>query len=183
MALILKQGTTLTQKMVRDTLVLEIHYWSMKRPFYYGGNEKWKELNDYFIRHQLNGEWPPFNGFIESHKVTLKKGVVLDRYDYNGASQLDGIHRGRFASPKMSDGTRIPFQNRALRGNESNYVEFYELVVLEDFSVEMGPAIPWFNQPGKGIQILFPKDIEELIREGKMKIINLVRRNDSSYDK
>ena len=147
------------------------------------GNEKWKELNDYFIRHQLNGEWPPFNGFIESHKVTLKKGVVLDRYDYNGASQLDGIHRGRFASPKMSDGTRIPFQNRALRGNESNYVEFYELVVLEDFSVEMGPAIPWFNQPGKGIQILFPKDIEELIREGKMKIINLVRRNDSSYDK
>lgn len=167
MALILKQGTTLTQKMVRDTFVLEIHYWSMKRSFYYGGNEKWKELNDYFIRHQLNGEWPPFNGFIESHKVTLKKGVVLDRYDYNGASQLDGTHRGRFASPKMSDGTRLPFQNRALRGNESNYIEFYELVVLEDFSVEMGPAIPWFNQPGKGIQILFPKDIEELIREGK----------------
>lgn len=56
---------------------MEIHYWSMKRPFYYGGNEKWKELNDYFIRHQLNGEWPPFNGFIESHKVTLKKEWFL----------------------------------------------------------------------------------------------------------
>jgi hypothetical protein len=83
----------------------------------------------------------------------------------------------------MSDGTRIPFPNRALRGNESKYAEFYELVVLEDFSVEMGPAIPWFDQPGKGFQILFPKDIEELIREGKMKIINLVRRNDSSYNK
>ena len=99
--------------------------------------------------------------------------MVLDRYDYNGASQLDGIHRGRFASPKMSGGTRIPFQNRALRGNESNYIEFYELVVLEDFSVEMGPAIPWFNQPGKGIQILFSKRHRRVNQRGKNEIYKL----------
>ena len=45
-------------------------------------------------------ERPPYNGFIESHKVPLKRGVILDRYDYNGASFVDGIHRGRFASLK-----------------------------------------------------------------------------------
>lgn len=48
------------------------------------GNEQWKELNEYFIRHNLNDGWPPYNGFIESHKVPLKRGVILDRYDYNG---------------------------------------------------------------------------------------------------
>ena len=64
------------------------------------GNEQWKELNEYFIRHNLNDGWPPYNGFIESHKVPLKRGVILDRYDYNGASFVDGIHRGRFASLK-----------------------------------------------------------------------------------
>ena len=134
------------------------------------GNEKWKELNDYFIRHQLNGEWPPFNGFIESHKVTLKKGMILDRYDYNGASLVDGSHRGRFASPKKNDGSMFTFQSRALRGEEADYAEFYDLVVLEDISVEQGSIMPWFNQSGKGIQIMFSEDIEELIKKGKIAI-------------
>jgi len=137
------------------------------------GNEQWKELNEYFIRHNLNDGWPPYNGFIESHKVTLKRGVILDRYDYNGASLVDGIHRGRFASPKKSDGSMFSFKSRALRGDETDYAEFYDLVVLEDISVEQGSIIPWFNQPGQGSQIMFSEDIEELIKEGKIEIRNL----------
>ena len=78
-----------------------------------------------------------------------------------------GAHRGRFASPKRSDGTMFPFQNRALRGDETDYIEFYDLVVLKDISVEQGSIIPWFNQPGQGTQIMLSEDIEELIKEGK----------------
>ena len=137
------------------------------------GNKQWKELNEYFISHDLNEGWPPHNGFIESHKVTLKRGVVLDRYDYNGASLVDGSHRGRFASPKKNDGSMFTFQSRALRGDEADYAEFYDLVVLEDISVEQGSIIPWFNQPGQGIQIMFSEDIEELIKKGKIAIRNL----------
>ena len=137
------------------------------------GNEQWKELNEYFINHGLNEGWPPHNGFIESHKVTLKRGVILDRYDYNGASLVDGSHRGRFASPKKNDGSMFTFQSRALRGDEADYAEFYDLVVLEDISVEQGSIMPWFNQSGKGIQIMFSEDIEELIKKGKIVIRNL----------
>lgn len=137
------------------------------------GNEQWKELNEYFIRHNLNDGWPPYYGFIESHKVTLKRGVILDRYDYNGASLVDGIHRGGFASPKKSDGSMFSFKSRALRGDETDYAEFYDLVVLEDISVEQGSIIPWFNQPGQGSQIRFSEDIEELIKKGKIEIRNL----------
>ena len=46
-----------------------------------------------------------------------------------------GAHRGRFASPKRSDGTMFSFKSRALRGDETDYAEFYDLVVLEDISV------------------------------------------------
>ena len=78
-----------------------------------------------------------------------------------------GAHRGRFASPKRSDGTMFPFQNRALRGDETDDIEFYDLIVLKDISVEQGSIIPWFNQPGQGTQIMLSEDIEELIKEGK----------------
>ena len=84
-----------------------------------------------------------------------------------------GAHRGRFASPKRSDGTMFPFQNRALRGDETDDIAFYDLVVLKDISVEQGSIIPWFNQPGQGCQIMFSEDIEELIKEGKIEIRNL----------
>ena len=84
-----------------------------------------------------------------------------------------GAHRGRFAFPKRSDDTMFPFQNRPLRGDETDYVEFYDLVVLKDISVEQGSIIPWFNHPGQGSQIMFSEDIEELIKEGKIEIRNL----------
>jgi len=84
-----------------------------------------------------------------------------------------GAHRGRFASPKRSDDTMFPFQNRPLRGDETDYVEFYDLIVLKDISVEQGSIIPWFNQPGQGTQIMLSEDIEELIKEGKIEIRNL----------
>ena len=84
-----------------------------------------------------------------------------------------GAHRGRFASPKRSDDTMFPFQNRPLRGDETDDIAFYDLVVLKDISVEQGSIIPWFNQPGQGCQIMFSEDIEELIKEGKIEICNL----------
>ena len=41
------------------------------------------------------------------------------------------------------------FQSRALRGDEADYAELYDLVVLKDVSVEQGSIIPRFNQLSK----------------------------------
>ena len=61
------------------------------------------------------------------------------------------------------------FKSRALRGDETDYAEFYDLVVLEDISVEQGSIIPWFNQPGQGSQIMFSEDIIEIRNLKKIK--------------
>ena len=53
------------------------------------------------------------------------------------------------ASPKNNNGSVFTFQSRALRGDEADYAELYDLVVLKDVSVEQGPIIPRFNQLSK----------------------------------
>ena len=53
------------------------------------------------------------------------------------------------ASPKNNNGSVFTFQSRALRGDEADYAELYDLVVLKDVSVEQGPIILWFNQLSK----------------------------------
>ncbi|WP_083808020.1 glycohydrolase toxin TNT-related protein [Capnocytophaga sp. oral taxon 338] len=38
---------------------------------------------------------------------------------------------------------------------------------------EYGKTAPWFGQKGKGVQIKFLENIEELVKEGKIEIINI----------
>ena len=137
------------------------------------GEEKWDELYKFFKENNLNGGWPPFDGFITYENNIIKKGEILDRYDYNGAIQPDDIHRGWFASPKNIDNTSYSFEQRALKGSVNDYAEFYEIRVLEDIKIQKGEIIPWFGQKGKGVQIKFSKNIEELVKEGKIEIINI----------
>ena len=144
-----------------------------RKAFVLWGEEKWQDLYDYFVKHNLNEGWPPYNGFIKSEKTTLKKGTVLDRYDLNGVSEEDGVHRGLYASPKKVDGSAYSFNDRALKGNESDYKEFYELVVLEEIPVDMGPVMPWFNRQANGIQIRFSDNIENLSKQNKIELINI----------
>lgn len=144
-----------------------------RKAFVLWGEEKWQDLYDYFVKHNLNEGWPPYNGFIKSQKTTLKKGTILDRYDFNGVSEEDGVHRGLYASPKKEDGSAYSFNDRALKGNESDYKEFYELVVLEDLSVDIGPVMPWFNRQANGIQIRFSDNIENLSKQNKIELINI----------
>ena len=48
--------------------------------------------------------------------------------------------------------------------------------ILKDISVEQGSIMPWFNQSGKGIQIMFSEDIEELIKKEKIAIRNFQKK-------
>ncbi len=144
-----------------------------RRTYQLWGEEKWDELYQYFKNKKLNGGWPPFDGFISKETKMLKKGTILDRYDYNGASMPDGIHRGEYASPKKPDGSDYSYEERALEGNVSEYTEYYEIRVLEDIDVEFGKVIPWHNHSGNGMQIKFSKDIKDLVDTKKIEIINI----------
>ncbi|MEQ2026869.1 TNT domain-containing protein [Xenorhabdus szentirmaii] len=106
------------------------------------------------------GGWPPNNGFVSVEHVVLQPGTKIDRYggwpDKNGKFN----DTGSFVAPAGAS-----FESRALQQSalEKPYT-VYE--VLKPISAEGGPAIPWFGQPGMGMQYDFQKyghNIQSLI--------------------
>lgn len=75
--------------------------------------------------------------------------------------------RGAFASPEG-----IPFEQRALPNESlSKPYKVYEVVKPIE-GVKEGEVIPWFNQPGGGVQYELPGKIEDLVEGGYLKPIN-----------
>ncbi|MDX7992208.1 DUF4237 domain-containing protein [Xenorhabdus sp. psl] len=109
------------------------------------------------------GSWPPNNGFVTVEHVVLQPGTKIDRYggwlDKNGKFN----DTGSFVAPAGAS-----FESRALQQSalEKPYT-VYE--VIKPISAEGGSAIPWFGQPGMGMQYDFQKyghNIQTLI-DGK----------------
>ncbi|RYC68214.1 TNT domain-containing protein [Spirosoma sordidisoli] len=120
--------------------------WSLK---------KWSELEQLFTKNNLNGGWPPCDGFADLTKGYAEVGEILDRYDFNGKRS------GTFVSP-LENGSPYSFDKRALRGVASDYKEYYKVRVLRRFEVEKGSITPWFGKPGYGKQYKLPKSVGEL---------------------
>jgi hypothetical protein len=97
--------------------------------------------------------YPPNRGFeFDPVVTTLKPGASIDRY---------GTRSGTFASP---EGT--PFGQRSLPASAaSKPYEAYEVLKPIE-GVNMGPARPWFGQPGRGVQYELPAPIQQLIDDG-----------------
>ena len=129
-------------------------------------NKKWKELEQLFNEHNINGRWPPNRGAVGTVDTTLKTGDTFDRYggwiDETGNFQDKGVFVGK-------DGT--PYTERALpKGSDVKPYRRYE--VIKDIpDVKEGEVIPWFGEKGGGIQYELPANINDLIREGFIKVI------------
>lgn len=97
--------------------------------------------------------YPPNRGFeFDPVETTLKPGASIDRY---------GPRSGTFASP---EGT--PFGQRSLPASAATKpYEAYEVLKPIE-GVNMGPARPWFGQPGLGVQYELPAPIQQLIDDG-----------------
>jgi hypothetical protein len=97
--------------------------------------------------------YPPNRGFeFDPIETTLKAGSSIDRY---------GPRSGTFASP---EGT--PFGQRSLPASAaSKPYEAYEVLKPIE-GVNMGPARPWFGQPGLGVQYELPAPIQQLLDDG-----------------
>lgn len=125
--------------------------------------EKWDKLEAYFEKDNLNGEYPPADGFISVDTITLADDTKIDRY---------GSLWGTFVAP-----TGTPFGQRALPASSLSRT-YYQFEVTKDIpGVLKGQAIPWFNQPGEGIQYMMPRSMKDLISEGYIIVLDSILPN------
>lgn len=123
--------------------------------------EKWSELEQFFITNNLNGGWPPNRGATSLKIVTLKAGMLVDRY--GGYYDADSVFqdKGTFVSP-----AGIPFAQRALPAKTLSLPYRVYKIVKPITVVKRGGIIPWFNQPGLGTQFELPYNINDLKKGG-----------------
>lgn len=124
-------------------------------------NEDWTSLENLFNTHNLNKYngivYPPNNGAINFVKKTL------DLSDFNGVLIIDryGSPTGKFTSP-----VNTPFPQRALPSSYASQTPQKYKVLKPIPNVEEGQIIPWFGQPGLGIQYKLEKSVQYYIDEG-----------------
>jgi hypothetical protein len=128
-------------------------------------NEEWAALEKMFTDEKLNNGWPPNRGAISTEEIALEPGAKIDRY--GGYFDRDtGVFRDKGT---FSASASEPFENRALPMDTLNKpYKIYE-VQKRIPNVQAGEAIPWFEQPGKGIQYELPRSVEELVAKGYLK--------------
>jgi hypothetical protein len=130
-------------------------------------NEDWASLEQLFITNQLNKYnniiYPPNNGAINIERIALNpiefgNNLVIDRY---------GPPTGKFASP-----INTPFPQRALPYPNNNLIANKYKVLKSIPNVERSLIIPWFGQPGLGIQYKFEFSIQYYIDNEFLEVIH-----------
>jgi hypothetical protein len=129
--------------------------------------EKWAMLEHFFMVDSLNSGWPPNSGAVSLKIVTLDSGMLVDRY--GGYYLADSIFHdyGKFVSFKG-----VPFPERALPPNTLKSPYRLYRIIKAIANIKMGEIIPWFNEPGLGIQFELPVSIDDLKQGGYIVEIN-----------
>ncbi len=101
------------------------------------------------VQEQL-GIWPPNRGaYGPVENVTIQPGEYLDRFGFPG---------GTFVSPAKSPfkGDNLAFETRSLPSYKQNdpYNVYEVLKPIEN--APRSKILPWFGQPGKGVQYDLP---------------------------
>ena len=128
--------------------------------------QKWGELQALFKGHNINGGYPPNDGFISTKTVTLEPGTTFDRFGGYRTPKGEFKDGGKFVAPDD-----VPFEGRALPESALGK-ERHKYEVLKPIpDVKEGKAIPWFEQPGKGKQYKLEDSIDDLKEAGYIKEI------------
>ncbi len=95
--------------------------------------------------------YPPNNGAVDrEERVTLRKGIIIDRY---------GLNSGSFASP-----VGTPMENRSLPKETRRKQKLHTFELKKDVICYKSNIASWFGQKGGGIQYRFSQNIKELIK-------------------
>ena len=99
--------------------------------------------------------FPPRDGFAATPKTVWKKpGTLLDRFGFPG---------GQFVAP--ADGS---YMGRAVPYDRLK-MPYFRYEVVRPLRVAAGPASPWFDQPGGGLQYKTERRIQVLIDTGYLR--------------
>lgn len=114
-----------------------------------------------WVRADGSIDWPPNYGFDGTPSITeLQPGQRFDRYggSFKGENFVDP---GTFVSP-----SGVPFEQRALPPSSVTrpYQEYEVIRAIPN--VSSGRALPWFGQPGGGVQHQLPMSIDDLVKQG-----------------
>ena len=125
-------------------------------------SKKWILLEELIQENNLNGGYPPNQGSFNVEEIILNAGKEIDRY--GGWIDENGIFRdkGKFVSPKG-----ISFESRSLKSK--GIYNVYE-VIKPIKMVKKATVIPWYGKVGLGIQYELPANIEDLIKNGYLKL-------------
>jgi RHS repeat-associated protein len=105
----------------------------------------------------LPTKYPPNRGFAgDPAAVTLGIGAQIDRY---------GPRSGHFVSP-----TGTPFEQRSLEAHKATGPYESYRVVKPIEQVNAGRTVPWFDQPGGGIQYELQESVEWLLEHGYLEV-------------
>jgi hypothetical protein len=128
-----------------------------KRSWRLWKHEKWRQLEHYFTVDSLNSGWPPNWGAITLRIVTLDTAILIDRY--GGYYTADSVFhdKGQFVCKKG-----VPFPKRALPASTLKSPYRLYKIIKPIPVVKRGQIIPWFNEPGLGIQYQLPYTIDDL---------------------
>tara|TARA_R100000306_G_C4382287_1_gene146325 strand:- start:21400 stop:31095 length:9696 start_codon:yes stop_codon:yes gene_type:complete len=107
--------------------------------------------------------WPPNRGaYGPIEKMTIQPGEFLDRYGFPG---------GTFVSPAKSTlkADNPAFETRALPSYKQNdpYNVYEVLKPIEN--APRSKILPWFGQPGQGVQFDLPHSVKWYIENGYVK--------------
>jgi hypothetical protein len=113
------------------------------------------DLGDKWLDAKGQYRFPPDEGFWSPPRdATLAPGTMIDRYGFPG---------GRFLSPVGTS-----YEARALPYDKAK-MPYYRYEVLKPLPAKEGLAVPWFDEPGGGVQYMVEKPVQQLISEGYLK--------------
>ncbi|WP_149244346.1 fibronectin type III domain-containing protein [Dyadobacter sp. 32] len=151
--------------------------------------EKWEDLYTLFNTNDVNGKWPPYNGFKNITKTETGNelaGKVFDRF------QINGELGGSFASPVLSSNEGVnelvfTYDSRALatKIDEGTFYIKFRLKdnLPSDLSFEYGEAIPWFNLLGSADQIKSTWNFNKLLKSDMVEILETLKFENKKWIK
>lgn len=112
--------------------------------------------------------YPPNDGFQGVPSiVTLQPGTRVSRYGGYIDANRGFQDKGNFVAPE-----NVPFAQRSLPKQAlAKPLTVYEVTAPIE-GVRSGPAAPWFDEPGLGLQYQLPLTIQDYLDQGKLKVIS-----------
>lgn len=131
--------------------------------WYLFSTNQFEELEKFFVTKNINGLYPPMDGFLNVLKVLsceALKGMAFDRYQ-----EFEGL-AGYFASPMDKNGKSYSFESRAL-SQKKKYPYYFKFQLLDPCNSNLiftfGEVISWFKQSGGAVQIKSNVNFKNLI--------------------